>query len=104
MGDTLRATVQMLLRSNLQQRHAQRPQSEIDALWRVRSRCGVPLTECEDVVRYMYNDRDCAVVLSRLHTMADMATATDNAAQEPDMIRYRDFLQILLTFQMQLTE
>lgn len=99
--DTLKQTVQMLLRSNLQQRHQQRAQTEIDSLWRTRARSGVPITECEEVVRYMYNDRDCAVVLARLHTMTE-ADAIENT--EPGVIKYRDFLQILLTFQMQLTE
>jgi hypothetical protein len=103
--DTLRATVNMLLRNGLQQRHQQRPQSEIDALWRARARSGVPLAECEEVVRYMYNNRDCAVVLNRLHTTMEMNTSSaENVPAEPDLIKYRDFLQILLTFQMQLTE
>eukprot|EP00929_Paragymnodinium_shiwhaense_P017168 TRINITY_DN126161_c0_g1_i1.p1 TRINITY_DN126161_c0_g1~~TRINITY_DN126161_c0_g1_i1.p1 ORF type:complete len:476 (+),score=124.44 TRINITY_DN126161_c0_g1_i1:86-1513(+) len=102
--DTLRSTVQTLLRNDLQARHKHRPQAEVDALWRARAKHGVPLSECEDVVRYMYNDRDSSVVLSRLHTTVTGNAAKEDRSGEPTVIRYADFVQILLTFQMQLTE
>jgi len=54
------------------------------------------------VIRHMYNDRDSAVVLSRLFTVSDAGGQTDNP--EPDMIRHKDLVHTLFTFQMHLTE
>lgn len=100
--DTLRDTVQQLLRTQLEQRHPQRPQAELEALWRARAKCGVPLAECEEVVRYMYNERDSAEVLARLLANADKRSA--ELGLMPNTVRYRDLVQGLLAFQVQLTE
>lgn len=101
--DQLRQTVQNFLRSNLEERHARRPQAEIEALWRARSRCGIPLTECEEVVKYMYNDSDSEEIMQRL------AYASQNASDRseplsPDSVSMKDTMQVLLFFQMGLTE
>jgi len=101
--DQLRQTVQNFLRSNLEERHARRPQAEIEALWRARVRCGVPLTECEEVVKYMYNDSDSEEIMQRL------AYASQNASDRseplsPDSVSMKDTMQVLLFFQMGLTE
>lgn len=100
--DTLRDTVQQLLRTQLEQRHPQRPAAELEALWRARAKCGVPVAECEEVVRYMYNERDSAEVLSRLQASADKRSA--ELGLMPNTVRYRDLVQSLLSFQVQLTE
>merc|ERR1719281_1984092 len=56
--DTLRATVQQLLRAQLEQKHSHRPPAEIEALWGDRLRRGVPVSECDEVVCYMFNEQD----------------------------------------------
>lgn len=101
--DQLRQTVQQLLRSQLEDRHPHRPQAEIEALWRARSRCGVPLPECEEVVRYMYNDVDSDEIVLRLRYAAANAPQ-DSDPLTPDAVRLKDIMQILLSFQMSLTE
>jgi hypothetical protein len=95
--DTLRATVQMLLRNNIQLRHPGRNQPELDEMWRQLMKA-VPRMECDEVVRYMYNDRDCVIVLERL------AKECQDGNGESDYISYKAFIHILLSFQMNLTE
>lgn len=117
--ETLRSTVQTLLRSNMQQRTQASP-AESEELWRGWVRHGVPLRECEAVVRYMYNERDSDRVMEQLGTLSTDApgagtSAASAATREPaalvnaavdavEVLRYKDFLQTLLTFQMNLTE
>lgn len=98
--DTLRATVQQLLRAQLEQKHSQRSPTEIDALWRDRLRSGVPLNECDEVVCYMFNEQDSSDVCSRLKTFA---AGRPSPVSEMPVVPYRDFVQQLLHFQMQLT-
>lgn len=103
--DQLSQTAHQLLRSQLEERHHLRPKSEIEALWRARSRCGVPLVECEEVVRYMYNDADSDELMLRLHVASQNPTAEPQMDPlSPDSIRMKDMLQVLLSFQMSLTE
>jgi len=101
--DTIRSTVHQLLRQQLEARHPQRPQAEIENLWRARSRNGVPIAECEEVIRYMYNDNDAQAVLGRLQFAAENATQ-DSEPLTPGSVRYKDLMQVLLSFQMNLTE
>jgi len=100
--DTLRASVAMLLKKYVHVRNPQRPQAEMDALWRARVQRGIPYAECERVVRYMYNERDSEAVLHRVKKA--VAEWSQNPQAEPDSVRYRDLVQILLRFQMELTE
>lgn len=101
--DTIRITVQQLLRQQLEARHPQRPPQELDNLWRARSRSGVPLSECEEVIRYMYNDNDSQAVLTRLQ-YASESSSQDGDPLPPGSVRYKDLMQVLLSFQMNLTE
>lgn len=100
--DTLRASVAMLLKKHVQMKNAHRPQSELDAIWRGRLSRGVPYVECEQVVKYMYNERDSDAVLHRVRKA--VAEWAENPKAESESVRYRDLVQILLRFQMELTE
>jgi hypothetical protein len=102
--DTVRATVQMLLKKNIEQRHPSRCKPELDELWRSLLKA-VPRQECVEVVRYMYNERDCEIVLERLEQASHLAKAeSQDGSSELECIPYKAFLRILLSFQMNLTE
>eukprot|EP00927_Polykrikos_kofoidii_P086260 TRINITY_DN9611_c0_g2_i1.p1 TRINITY_DN9611_c0_g2~~TRINITY_DN9611_c0_g2_i1.p1 ORF type:complete len:607 (+),score=68.71 TRINITY_DN9611_c0_g2_i1:45-1823(+) len=94
MQETLKASVQMFLKRSLQTNSARRSQAETDATWRSWMAHGVPYSECEKVVQYLYNERDTEVALNRIF----------EAKSEPDSVGYRDLMQTLLRFQMELTE
>lgn len=103
--DTCKETVNQLLMDGIQQRYPSRPQNEIDSIWRARTRSGFPLSECADVVKYMYNEGDAEKLMVKL-TYASMNSSVerDQEPLSPDSVRLRDILQILLSFQMSLTE
>lgn len=125
--DTLRATVQTHLRANLEERNSTATEAQLDELWRTWMRHSVPFSVCEKVVRHMYNELDSEKVLKRLRPV--MAAASAAAHQEaldalsapigslgvlstynaldPDQqkaVGYKDLLNTLLTFQMNITE
>eukprot|EP00929_Paragymnodinium_shiwhaense_P107472 TRINITY_DN7358_c0_g1_i1.p1 TRINITY_DN7358_c0_g1~~TRINITY_DN7358_c0_g1_i1.p1 ORF type:complete len:598 (-),score=172.54 TRINITY_DN7358_c0_g1_i1:36-1829(-) len=100
--DTLRASVQTLLRKYLYMKNSHRSQAEMENLWRARLSRGIPFAECDLVVRYMYNERDAESILRKVR--AAMADSSDNPKAETNSVRYRDLVQILLRFQMELTE
>jgi len=110
VADTCRQTVTQLLKSHLEERHPQRPQAEIEALWRARLRCGVPLSECGEVIAYMYNDNDSEELMARLvHASTEATTDAGDVGLplgplSPDSVRLKDLMFVLLTFQMGLTE
>jgi hypothetical protein len=105
VADTCRQTVQQLLRAQLEERHPNRSQAEIEALWRARSRSGIPLAECAEVVKYMYNDSDNQELMTRLsYTSQNASTAEGAEPLTPGCVRMKDVMQVLLSFQMGLTE
>jgi len=103
--DTLTQSANDLLRQALEDRQRHRPQTEIEALWRARSRCGVPLDECGEVLSFMYNERDADEIMDRLGQLSRLSMTNGGSEQlSPDSLRLKDFMQILLNFQTHLTE
>lgn len=100
--ESLRSSVLTLLKKELQTQNKIQKQAEVDALWREKSQKGVPVAECETVVAHLYNEHDSAVVLHRVRRAA--AEWAEQPKAEPNSVRYRDLVQILLRFQMDLTE
>lgn len=104
--DLLSSTCLAQLRQQLEERYPKKPGHEIDALWSVRLRSGFPLEECIDVVRFMYNDKDSEEIIIRVEHASNLA-ASSSKNHEPiqkDCVRLKDFLHIILTYQMNLTE
>lgn len=103
--DTLCKTVNKLLYESLQQRYPQRTPAEIDNMSRAWTRSGVPLSECERVARWMYDLADSERVLRRLRDVPRQAQPQEGAEPaETELLKYKEFLQTLVIFQMQLTE
>lgn len=102
--ERLKQTVIELLRSNLEDRHPHRPQAEIEAMWRTRSRCGVPLSECEEVVKYMYNEGDAQEIMLRMQHASQNASEVGPEALAPDSVSLKDMMTVLQFYQMRLTE
>eukprot|EP00928_Gymnodinium_smaydae_P021647 TRINITY_DN1846_c0_g1_i2.p1 TRINITY_DN1846_c0_g1~~TRINITY_DN1846_c0_g1_i2.p1 ORF type:complete len:517 (-),score=134.60 TRINITY_DN1846_c0_g1_i2:971-2521(-) len=92
--ETLQNNVQSLLRSGHAELHGHRPSSEVDALWTTRTKDGLSVSECAEVVRSIYRDQATELVLERL----------DAAAGGAETIRYREFIKLLLKVQMSVME
>eukprot|EP00928_Gymnodinium_smaydae_P056994 TRINITY_DN40269_c0_g1_i2.p1 TRINITY_DN40269_c0_g1~~TRINITY_DN40269_c0_g1_i2.p1 ORF type:complete len:481 (+),score=110.16 TRINITY_DN40269_c0_g1_i2:126-1568(+) len=105
MQHTLRASVDMLFRKQVRLKNAGLEEAELAAVWRGRIRRGVPVAEAEEIVRYMYNDKDSQAIMRRLWIAAkEWENQSEHLQKNPDSLRYRDFVQTLLRFQMSITE
>lgn len=110
--DTLRTSVHALLQHNLKRRHPGRLQCEVDAMWRKRARYGVPFAECEEVVRRIYSEEDAELVLETARARMGHGAGGNSPRPDADDARvaadaampYRDLMQVLLTFQLNLME
>lgn len=100
--ETLKSSVHKLLHGFVAHKNCHRSPAEIDAVMKARLARGVPFSEAESVVKYMYNEQDSSVVLRKVK--AAVARWSSNSRAEPDSLRYRDLVQILKRFQADLTE
>jgi len=94
------------LKSQLAEKYPHSPPDELEALWRGRERCGVPISECSEVVGYMYNDHDSRLLLKILRNAAKNPSvdAADVDTLSPDCVRLRDMHSLILAFQMSVTD
>lgn len=123
--DTLQRTISDLLMNGLKDKYPSRPQSELASIFQARVRCGFPLSECSEVVKYMYNEGDAEKLLVKLSHVSKKSAAVESASVtvnrfgdkmdardgdrqgeslSPDSVRLKDLEQLLLSFQMSLTE
>jgi len=102
--EDVQKTAHQMLMSGLNERYPNRGQTELAEVYRARCGNGFPLKECAQVVRYMYNESDADKLCVKMQYCA--ANPTIDLANElaPDAVRHKDFLQVLLSFQMSLTE
>lgn len=115
--ESLLGAAQKLLRSNFEAQLRMQSEkdvypSDVDALWKKRLKSGLSLGLCRQVISRMYSEVDFEALWVRLQSFVEKKTerAKDKdialeIAVEPDAdLRYSDFLHIVLTFQMELTE
>eukprot|EP00929_Paragymnodinium_shiwhaense_P048642 TRINITY_DN24566_c0_g1_i2.p1 TRINITY_DN24566_c0_g1~~TRINITY_DN24566_c0_g1_i2.p1 ORF type:complete len:570 (-),score=128.93 TRINITY_DN24566_c0_g1_i2:329-2038(-) len=101
--ETLRGCVHDILRRRFVQRNPELSAADVDATWKLEAReTGVLLSDCDEVVRYMYNEYDYAMIAKRLRYCA--GKESDAMSVGAGYITYRTLLQTLMTFQLQLTE
>eukprot|EP00928_Gymnodinium_smaydae_P033396 TRINITY_DN23932_c0_g2_i1.p1 TRINITY_DN23932_c0_g2~~TRINITY_DN23932_c0_g2_i1.p1 ORF type:complete len:548 (+),score=147.14 TRINITY_DN23932_c0_g2_i1:232-1644(+) len=102
--EELMTTAQNTLRGNFRSRHEGKTENEVESLWRDFTRSGIPMPDCEDVVRLLYNDADADVLLGRLRELPPAPGNQNEEGEEGGAVRYKDFLHVLLNFQMNLAE
>lgn len=91
---TLAETVERLVRQEIGKKFPGADEQKIADFYRQRAEGRIPVEECEAVVLFMYNSQDAQDALSRVRRLS---SGRDDAC-------YNQFVQVLLGFQIQLTE
>jgi len=95
----LKQTVCQQLRQQIEDEGPRRQAAEINALWEERMKADITLHDSNGIVSNMYNDTDCSEAMRWLQQHLD-----HTGCVETGCIRFRDLTQVLLSFQMHLTE
>lgn len=104
----LRASAEKRMLKYVLVRHASLPQASVDAIWRERQRLGVPLSECQRAAKCIFSaeDRDkvCNLIIAAATKPPPPQGDHNKELIRENLVRYRAFMQILLRWQLELTE
>lgn len=104
--DQLKKNLEDELHQQIKIKYPNKNDAEIEALYRARVRSGFPLSETLAVVNYMYNDADAEKIAINMKWMSENPQhgVSDIEPLAPDCVRLADMRQVVLSFQMALTE
>eukprot|EP00929_Paragymnodinium_shiwhaense_P040964 TRINITY_DN21306_c0_g1_i1.p1 TRINITY_DN21306_c0_g1~~TRINITY_DN21306_c0_g1_i1.p1 ORF type:complete len:361 (-),score=92.24 TRINITY_DN21306_c0_g1_i1:129-1211(-) len=99
--DTVKAQLDIILKKLVNERNAGERYYHMDRCYREALQSGIAVSDCDYVIRHIYNDDDCDVMMDRLSRNLCMPEPGSGQEEEEQVVRYRDMQQAVMRMQVE---